>query len=147
MARQLFHRFGSSLWITFCPVHLFFYCRLSYVKFILHYLDDLHTLGPPNSPVYQNNLDLCIRLFEDRGIFLRPDKLEGPSTRLTVLGIELDSPALQARLLRNKFERIFALSDTCSSKQHCMRKELESLIGNLQHACKVTPQGRTFYGV
>ena len=131
MARQLFHRFGSSLWITFCPVHLFFYCRLSYVKFILHYLDNLHTLDSPNSPVYQNKLDLRIRLFEDWGISLHPNKLEGPSTRLTVLGIELDSPALQARLLRDKFERIFALSDTCSSKQYCMRKELESPIGNL----------------
>lgn len=27
---------------------------------------------------------------------------------------------------------------------HCTRKELESLIGYLQHACKVIPQGRTF---
>ena len=25
-----------------------------------------------------------------------------------------------------------------------MRKELDSLIGHLQHACKVIPQGRTF---
>ena len=96
------------------------------VKFLLHYLDDFHTLGPPNLPVCQNNLDFCIRLFGDRGIPLHPDNLEGPSTcTLIVLGIELDSLALQARLPRNKFERIIALLDTWSSKQYCMRKVLE----------------------
>ena len=68
------------------------------VKFLSRYLDDFHTLGPPNSPVCQNNLDLCIRLLGDWGIPLHPDKLEGPSTYLTVLGIELDSIALQACL-------------------------------------------------
>ena len=31
-----------------------------------------------------------------------------------------------------------------ASKRYCKRKELESLIGNLQHACKAVPQGRTF---
>ena len=81
--------------------------------------------GPPNLPVCQNNLDFCIRLFGDRGIPLHPDNLEGPSTCLTVLGIELDSLALQARLPRNKFECIIALLDTWSSKQYCMRKVLE----------------------
>ena len=101
--------------------------KLNYrVKFLLHYLDDFHTLGPPNLPVCQNNLDFCIRLFGDRGIPLHPDNLEGPSTcTLTVLGIELDSLALQARLPRNKFERIIILLDTWSSKQYCMRKVLE----------------------
>ena len=63
--------------------------------------------------------------------------------RLTVLGIELDSMALRARLPQEKFDRI-ALLDTWSSKQHCTRKELESLIGHLQHPCKVIPPGRTF---
>ena len=60
-----------------------------------------------------------------------------------MLGIELDSLTLQARLPRDKFEHIIALLDNWSSKQHCTRKELESLIGNLQLACKVIPQGCT----
>ena len=87
------------------------------VKFLLRYLDDFHTLGPPNSPFCQNNLDLCIRLLGDWGIPLHPDKPEGSSTYLTVLGIELDSLALQACLPRDKSERFIALSDTWSSKQ------------------------------
>ena len=34
------------------------------LNFLLHYLDDFYTLGPPNSPVCQYNLDTCIRLFK-----------------------------------------------------------------------------------
>ena len=75
---------------------------------------------------------------------MHPGKLEGPSTRLAVLGIELDSESLQARLPQEKFDRIVSLLADWSGKRHCQRKELESLIGHLHHACKVVPQGRTF---
>ena len=114
------------------------------VSFLLHYLDDFHTLGPPNSQTCQKNLDTCIQQFKDWGIPLHPDKLEGPSTLLTVLGIELDSLLLQACLLQEKFDRIHTLPFSWSLQRHCTRKELESLIDNLQHACKVVPSGRTF---
>ena len=73
-----------------------------------------------------------------------PRQVEGPSTLLTVLGIELDSLLLQARLPQEKFDHIHTLLVSWSLKLHCTRKELESLFGNLQHACKVVPSGRTF---
>ena len=44
------------------------------LNFLLHYLDDFYTLGPPNSPVGQNNLDTCLQLFKDWRIPLHPDK-------------------------------------------------------------------------
>lgn len=105
------------------------------LNFLLHYLDDFYTLGPPNSPACQYNLDTCIRLFKDWHIPLHPDQVAGPSTCLTVLGIELHSLTLQARLPRDKFDRIVALLESWSVKRHCSRKELESLIGTLHHAC------------
>ena len=114
------------------------------VTFLMHYLDDFHTLGPPGSSVCQHNLDRSIDCFSKLGIPLHPDKLEGPSTCLTILGIELDSLNLLARLPQDKFDRITALLEDWSQKRWCKRKELESLIGHLQHACKVVPQGRSF---
>ena len=63
------------------------------VQFLFHYLDDFHTLGPPDSPV-------CVCLFSEWGIPFHPGKLEGPSTCLTVLGIELDSMAYGLASLR-----------------------------------------------
>ena len=59
------------------------------VTFLMHYLDDFHTLGPPGSSVCQHNLDRSIDCFSKLGIPLHPDKLEGPSTCLIILGIEL----------------------------------------------------------
>ena len=113
------------------------------VQFLLHYLDDFQTLGPP---VCQQNLDICVLHFSESGIPLHADKLEGPCMCLTVLGIELDSLTFWARISQEKFDFIAALLDTWSSKQHCTRKELESLVGHLwQHGCKVIPPGRRIY--
>ena len=114
------------------------------VTFLGHYLDDFLTLGPPAPPVCHNNLQTCVRLCTKLGLPLHPDKLEGPATRLTILGIELDSENLQARLPPDKRDRIVSLLDEWSAKRFCKRRELESLIGHLHHACKVAPQGRTF---
>ena len=114
------------------------------VEFLRHYLDDFLTLGPPSSSVCQNNLTTCVQLCERLGLPLHPDKLEGPATCLTILGIELDSVKLQARLPADKRDRIIALLEEWLVKRFCRRRELESLIGHLHHACKVAPQGRTF---
>ena len=118
--------------------------RNYHVAFLKHYLDDFHTLGPPDSLQCEQNLATCIKLFSDWGVPLHPDKFEGPSTVMTVLGIELDFLALQARLPKEKVDRISSLIDEWLCKRHWKRKNLESLTGNLQHACKVVPQGRTF---
>ena len=89
------------------------------LNFLLHYLDDFYTLGPPNSPACRYNLDTCIWLLKDWHIPLHPDKVEGCSTCLTVLGIELDSLTLQACLPCDKFEHIVALLESWSVKRHC----------------------------
>ena len=115
-----------------------------HVTFLRHYLDDFLTLGPPSSPVCHNNLQTCVRLCQQLGLPLHPDKLEGPATRLTILGIELNSETLQARLPAEKRDRIVTLLDERAAKRFCKRSELESLIGHLHHAYKVAPQGRTF---
>ena len=71
--------------------------------FLRHYLDDFLTLGPPASPVCYN-LQACIQLCSQLGLPLHPDKLEGPSMCLSILGIELDSTTLQAKLPAEKRE-------------------------------------------
>ena len=114
------------------------------VSFLMHYLDDFHTLGPPGSSTCQLNLDNSIYCLSQLGIPLHQDKFEGPSTCLTVIGIELDLLLLQARLPKDKFDSTTALLAQRSHKHFCKCKDLESLIGHLQHACKVAPQGCSF---
>ena len=62
---------------------------------ILYYLDDLLTMGPLASITCEENLnvikDVCIHL----GIPLAMEKLEGPTTSLTFLGIDLDTERME----------------------------------------------------
>ena len=112
------------------------------VDLLRHYLDDCFILGPSSSTICHSYLLTCVRHCKRLGLPLHPDKLEGPATCLTILGIELDSDRLQARLPTEKKDRIVALLEEWSTERFCKRQELESLIGHLHHICKVAPQGR-----
>ena len=104
------------------------------INFLVHYLDDFHTLRPPNSPVCQNNVNTCVQLLSEWDIPLHPDKLEGPSTCLMVLhGLELDSMTLQARLPQDKYDHIAALLESWSknSTAHGRSWNLLSDISNM----------------
>ena len=110
----------------------------------LHYLDDHLTLGPPASPVCGQSLHTIQQAASDMDIPLAPGKIEGPTTCLTFLGIEFDSHQMTARLPPAKLSDLLALTKLWTDKKTCTRKELESLIWKLSHACYVVPAGRTF---
>jgi hypothetical protein len=71
-------------------------------------------------------------------------KREGPTTCLTVLGIVIDTVASELRLPDDKLERLQIQLRQWGDKAACTRKELESLIGLLNHKCKVVHSGRPF---
>lgn len=60
------------------------------VKFLMHNLDDLHTLGPPGAKVRQSNLDRSIGYLSILDIPPHLNNLEGTSTCLIIRGIMLD---------------------------------------------------------
>lgn len=68
----------------------------------------------------------------------------GPSTSLTVFGIELDSIRQVARLPLDKLLALKELIQSWLPRCWCNRRELESLIRHLHHAAKVVWPGRAF---
>ena len=114
------------------------------VQVVHHYLDDFLILGKPNSQECQTGLQRLTGLCTHLGIPLAEDKLEGPSTVLTFLGIELDSTALQARLPEDKLTDLKTDLDRWLGRRSCTKQEILSLIGSLSFAAKVIPAGRTF---
>ena len=72
------------------------------------------------------------------------NKLVGPTTVITYLGIQIDSVALMVSLLVEKLARILELLDSWVEKHTCTKKELLSLIGLLSFACKVIKPGHIF---
>ena len=110
----------------------------------LHYLDDFLFLGPPTSrecgAALQMALDRCAEL----GVPISVEKLEGPSTCIPFLGIVFDTVRLQLRLPEEKLRRLLVTVREWQDRKTCTKRELLSLIGQLQHACRVVRSGRTF---
>ena len=114
------------------------------VVHIAHYLDDFIILGTPHSSRCADSLKIVVDTCAELGVPLALDKCEGLRTRLTFLGIELDTETWSLRLPRDKLTRIQDTLDTWRERKVCRRKELESLVGLLHHACKVIRPGRSF---
>ena len=114
------------------------------VSRIEHYLDDFIILGPPQINACRRDLDTLLALCAELGVPLAGHKLEGPCTCLSFLGIEVDTVAGELRLPAEKLRRLKATLREWYDRKACTRRELESLIGSLNHACKVIRPGRSF---
>ncbi|KAL5469194.1 hypothetical protein EMCRGX_G030413 [Ephydatia muelleri] len=114
------------------------------VDHVAQYLDDFIILGAPHSSQCAHSLRIVVDTCAELGVPLALDKCEGPSTCLTFLGIELDTKTRTLRLPRDKLARILDTLETWQEKKVCRRKELESLVGLLHHACKIVRPGRSF---
>jgi hypothetical protein len=68
----------------------------------MHYVDDYITAGSPHLPQCAHNLAMASSVFSRLGVPLHPDKTDGPTTCLIVLGIELNSILQIARLPKVK---------------------------------------------
>ena len=85
-------------------------------------------------------LQVCSRL----GMPVSHHKTEGPSTKLTFLGIQIDTKVMLLSLAQDKLARISAIVLSWRSKRSASKQELQSLIGHLSHAATVVQHGRTF---
>ena len=72
------------------------------IRYLLHYLDDYLTAGAPNSREYHTNLSSIRPSASILGIPLALKKIEGPSTVVSFLGIELVTRLFVARLPQEK---------------------------------------------
>ena len=114
------------------------------IHHLFHYLDDFILVAPPNSPQCQLNLSTLLQACRELGVPIASQKTDGPATCLVFLGIEVDSMAGELRLPHDKLQRLQTLLHQWGDRKACTRKELESLIGMLNHACKVVRAGRSF---
>ena len=111
---------------------------------VYHYLDDFVVVGPPQCQTCDTSLAILDQVCASLKIPMAAHKWEGPMTCLMVLGIVIDTELGQLRLPADKLDRLRSLLQEWGTKKACARKELESLIGLLNHACKVVRSGRSF---
>ena len=114
------------------------------VDAIYHYLDDFLVLGAPGSDRCANDLATLMKWTTWLGLPVAQEKVEGPTTVLTFLGIEIDSTTFVLRLPEEKLVALKTLIAAWRDRRWCRKSELRSLAGKLQHACKVVRPGRSF---
>ena len=71
-------------------------------------------------------------------------KVEGPATKLTFMGIQIDSVTFELSLPNEKLVRTKQLVMYWQGKRAATKRQLLSLIGSLSHAASVVVPGRTF---
>ena len=111
---------------------------------VIHYLDDFLLFGRAGSGQCRRVLERALELCEKLGVPIAVHKTEGPAPVLTFLGIELDTVAMTLRLPEEKLRRLQREIGRWTERRGCTKRELLSLIGQLQHACCVVRPGRSF---
>ena len=114
------------------------------VEAVIHYLVDILLVGAPESPECELWLAILLEVFRRLGIPVAFEKREGPATCLSFLGLELDTVAMVLRLPASKLEALQVLIRSWLGRRACSKRDLESLIGSLSHACCVVRAGKTF---
>ena len=113
------------------------------ITHLLHYLDDFILVADSMEQAITQKSTL-ISNFHHLGVLLELSKLEGPSTCLTFLGIEVDTEAFLLRLPEDKLTKLKQELSRCTLRKTITKRELQSLTGLLQFATKVIRPGRSF---
>ena len=111
---------------------------------LLHYLDDFLFIGPPSSNTCLQHLNTIKQGCRTLGVPLALKKVEGPATVLPLLGILLDTQQMEARLPHEKFMYLKSTITEWEGRKNATKREIVSLVSQLQHACKVVRYSRTF---
>ena len=119
------------------------------ISFVCHILDDFLLIEPPavlppHNSLCQQSLTNMLSLFQTLSIPIAQGKTQGPAQVIEFMGIVLDTIKMQARLPPDKIARLHDIIEQFHGRRSCTLKELQSLIGTLNFACRVVPPGRPF---
>ena len=110
---------------------------------ILHYLDD-SLGGDKTAEKCKCLMELVKNILSHLNVPIAEDKTEGPVTVLTFLGLELDSDEMVVRIPHDKIIEIKNKINAILNRKKCTLREMQSLIGSLNFACRAIAPGRPF---
>ena len=109
----------------------------------IRYLDDFFLIAR-SRPDMQRDLALAQSIISQFGLVVNPDKTEGPSQRLSFLGVQLDSIEQTLSCTPARVSELTSLLRALRRERVVTRRHAESLIGKLSFAAKVLPGARPF---
>ena len=103
---------------------------------IVAYLDDffIHAATQAECAAIQRTLVSLLRVL---GFAISWNKIEGPSKRITFLGIAIDSESFTIELPEGKLVEFYAMLQQFAGKKRATLRQLQQLAGRLNWACQV----------
>ena len=113
------------------------------VDALIRYLDDfLFVEGSERAG--HSSLAAAMQVFDEFGLVVNPEKTEGPSQRITFLGVLFDSTTQTVACTPERVVELISLLRESVARRSLSLSALESLIGKLQFASQVLPGFRPF---
>ncbi len=113
---------------------------------IVHFVDDFLCIQQAKKQD-QEGKNLLIELMavcKFLGVPLADEKTEGPTTKLTYLGLEIDTIRMQVRVPQNKLCNIREKINKAIKAGRLQVSDTQSLIGSLSFICRAVKPGRAF---
>ena len=110
---------------------------------IVAYLDDFYI----HEATFQRCMEAVhtlVQLLRSLGFAINWKKIEGPSTRITFLGIVIDSESFTLELPDDKMYEFRVLLQQFATKRRASLRQLRQLAGRLNWACQVVRGGRCY---
>ena len=132
-APPIFNKFAEVCWII---------QNITNNPNITHYSDDYFIVKSQDLQETEKELANVKHILEHLNIPIATEKIEGQSTTITYLGIQINSHNQTTSRRQKKMSS--TLLPTWLHKKKCTQKELLSLIGKFSFASKVIRPGRIF---
>ncbi|CAC5380816.1 unnamed protein product [Mytilus coruscus] len=110
---------------------------------IIAYLDDFFICETTKQRCIQA-LNILLALLRKLGFMINWSKVVDPTTKLTFLGIEIDSTAMELRLPGEKLSLLKHELAEFNKRKRASKKQLQSIAGKLNWASAVVHGGREF---
>ena len=86
--------------------------------------------------------DYLYNLLLDLGFDISEKKVVTPATKVTCLGVEINSENFTVSITQDKMQDIIKICNMWSDKTHCTKRELQSLLGKLLYITKCVKSSR-----
>ena len=111
---------------------------------VLHYVDDFLFVGKKGTGDCKNVMNNFHSVCKVLGVPIAPEKTEGPINELVFLGLKINSSNQTITIPEDKLSSLRSSLRSMLTRKKCTVKEVQSLIGSLNFACRAISPGRAF---